>query len=122
MGGSANELKTHVPFHNSGGNKRKLSTGVALVGDPPLLLLDEPSSGMDPVARRLLWDVLSAARDAGRSIILTSHRLSWKITYITPDSVYALGFIGSQTLSQALFTLLYTPKHTLNKHVKMSWL
>ncbi|KAK4312219.1 hypothetical protein Pmani_016341 [Petrolisthes manimaculis] len=59
----------------SGGNKRKLSTGVALVGDPPLLLLDEPSSGMDPVARRLLWDVLTAARDAGRSIILTSHSM-----------------------------------------------
>ncbi|XP_042225445.1 phospholipid-transporting ATPase ABCA3-like [Homarus americanus] len=59
----------------SGGNKRKLSTGVALVGDPPLVLLDEPSSGMDPVARRLLWDVLTSVRDAGRSIILTSHSM-----------------------------------------------
>ncbi|XP_063839916.1 phospholipid-transporting ATPase ABCA3-like isoform X2 [Scylla paramamosain] len=59
----------------SGGNKRKLSTGVALVGDPPLVLLDEPSSGMDPVARRLLWDALTSVRDAGRSIILTSHSM-----------------------------------------------
>ncbi|XP_068200893.1 phospholipid-transporting ATPase ABCA3-like isoform X1 [Palaemon carinicauda] len=59
----------------SGGNKRKLSTGVALVGDPPLVLLDEPTSGMDPVARRLLWDVLTNVRDAGRSIILTSHSM-----------------------------------------------
>ncbi|KAG0722164.1 ATP-binding cassette sub-family A member 3 [Chionoecetes opilio] len=59
----------------SGGNKRKLSTGVALVGDPPLVLLDEPSSGMDPVARRLLWDVLTSVRDGGRSIILTSHSM-----------------------------------------------
>lgn len=92
--------KHNVPSLYSGGNKRKLSTGVALVGDPPLLLLDEPSSGMDPVARRLLWDVLSAARDAGRSIILTSHRLSWEII----SNVYALLFIGSVTLSQALFT------------------
>lgn len=65
------------------------------MGDPPLLLLDEPSSGMDPVARRLLWDVLSAARDAGRSIVLTSHRLSWKITGAIPGYVYALLFIGS---------------------------
>lgn len=63
-----------IAFFISGGNKRKLSTGVALVGDPPLVLLDEPSSGMDPVARRLLWDVLTSVRDAGRSIILTSHR------------------------------------------------
>ncbi|XP_042876783.1 phospholipid-transporting ATPase ABCA3-like isoform X3 [Penaeus japonicus] len=59
----------------SGGNKRKLSTGVALVGDPPLVLLDEPTSGMDPVARRVLWDVLTSVRDAGRSIILTSHSM-----------------------------------------------
>ncbi|KAK8753744.1 hypothetical protein OTU49_001413 [Cherax quadricarinatus] len=59
----------------SGGNKRKLSTGVALIGDPPLVLLDEPSSGMDPVARRLLWDVLASVRDSGRSIILTSHSM-----------------------------------------------
>ncbi|CAL4148549.1 unnamed protein product, partial [Meganyctiphanes norvegica] len=59
----------------SGGNKRKISTGVALIGDPPLVLLDEPTSGMDPVARRLLWDVLSNVRDSGRSIILTSHSM-----------------------------------------------
>ena len=39
------------------------------------MLLDEPTSGMDPVARRLLWDVLTNVRDTGRSIILTSHRL-----------------------------------------------
>lgn len=42
----------------SGGNKRKLSVAVALVGDPPLVLLDEPSTGMDPAARRFLWRVL----------------------------------------------------------------
>ncbi|KAF2368204.1 ABC transporter-like [Trinorchestia longiramus] len=58
----------------SGGNKRKISTGIALIGEPPLVLLDEPTSGMDPVARRHLWDVLNSARNAGRSIVLTSHR------------------------------------------------
>jgi ABC-type branched-subunit amino acid transport system ATPase component len=42
----------------SGGNKRKLSVGIALVGDPPLVLLDEPSTGMDPEARRFMWDVI----------------------------------------------------------------
>lgn len=71
---SSHSFLYNYVFGFSGGNKRKLSTGVALVGDPPLVLLDEPTSGMDPVARRVLWDVLTSVRDAGRSIILTSHR------------------------------------------------
>ena len=58
----------------SGGNKRKLSTAIALAGDPPLIFLDEPSSGMDPVARRNLWDSLSRFIDEGKSIVITSHR------------------------------------------------
>ena len=43
----------------SGGNKRKLSVAIALVGEPSVVLLDEPSTGMDPEARRFLWDVIS---------------------------------------------------------------
>lgn len=58
----------------SGGNKRKLSTAISLVGDPPVVFLDEPTTGMDPVARRLLWDALSRVRAEGRCIVLTSHR------------------------------------------------
>lgn len=58
----------------SGGNKRKLSTAIALVGNPPIVFLDEPTTGMDPVARRHLWDVLSNIRDSGRTLVLTSHR------------------------------------------------
>ncbi|KAK3732015.1 hypothetical protein QZH41_016886 [Actinostola sp. cb2023] len=59
----------------SGGNKRKLSTAIALVGDPPIVFLDEPTSGMDPVARRFLWDSLSHVMKGGRSIVLTSHSM-----------------------------------------------
>jgi ABC-type multidrug transport system ATPase subunit len=60
----------------SGGNKRKLNVAVALVGGPPLVLLDEPSTGMDPAARRFLWRVLqSRVLRAGRTIILTSHSM-----------------------------------------------
>nr|KAG5699335.1 hypothetical protein BaRGS_004272 [Batillaria attramentaria] len=47
-----------------GGNKRKLSTAIALIGGPAVILLDEPSSGMDPAARRQLWNVLSQVPDA----------------------------------------------------------
>ncbi|CAG5129798.1 unnamed protein product [Candidula unifasciata] len=59
----------------SGGNKRKLSTGIALIGDPDVIFLDEPTTGMDPVARRMLWKVLAAVRDSGRTLILTSHSM-----------------------------------------------
>eukprot|EP00752_Nemacystus_decipiens_P003898 g3578.t3 len=56
----------------SGGNKRKLSLAVALIGGPPVLLLDEPSSGMDPGARRSMWKVISSLAES-RSVILTTH-------------------------------------------------
>ena len=59
----------------SGGNKRKLSASIALVGDPPLALYDEPSSGMDPEARRSMWDVLATTM-AGRATVLTTHVLA----------------------------------------------
>ncbi|XP_059176011.1 phospholipid-transporting ATPase ABCA3-like [Physella acuta] len=59
----------------SGGNKRKLSTAIALIGDPDVVFLDEPTTGMDPVARRMLWEVLSDVRDSGRTLVLTSHSM-----------------------------------------------
>ncbi len=58
----------------SGGTKRKLSTAQALIGNPDLVLLDEPTTGMDPQSRRFLWDVILGLTNAGKSIILTSHR------------------------------------------------
>uniref|UniRef100_A0A3P8WEF2 ATP binding cassette subfamily A member 3 n=1 Tax=Cynoglossus semilaevis TaxID=244447 RepID=A0A3P8WEF2_CYNSE len=59
----------------SGGNKRKLSAGMALIGGPPVIFLDEPSTGMDPVARRLLWDSVTRTRESGKAIIITSHSM-----------------------------------------------
>ena len=58
----------------SGGNKRKLSIGMALVADPPIIFFDEPSTGVDPVARRKLWNVISTIQQRGQSVVLTSHR------------------------------------------------
>ncbi|KAH8387873.1 hypothetical protein KR093_009980 [Drosophila rubida] len=59
----------------SGGNKRKLSTAVAMIGGPAVVYLDEPTTGMDPAARRQLWNVVCAVRDSGKSIVLTSHSM-----------------------------------------------
>lgn len=51
-----------------------MSTAIALIGDPDVVFLDEPTTGMDPVARRMLWEVLTEVRDSGRTLVLTSHR------------------------------------------------
>ncbi|XP_069503020.1 phospholipid-transporting ATPase ABCA3 [Ambystoma mexicanum] len=59
----------------SGGNKRKLSAGIALIGGPSVIFLDEPSTGMDPVARRLLWDAVTRTRECGKALIITSHSM-----------------------------------------------
>ena len=78
----------------SGGNKRKLSTAVALVGNPPILLLDEPTTGMDPATRRFLWDVLIGVVREGRSVILTSHRYSMGFTFMR--AMHSLSLSSSQ--------------------------
>ena len=61
----------------SGGNKRKLSVGIATVGNPPIILLDEPSAGMDPEARRFMWSVVEkiSQRDKKSAVILTTHSM-----------------------------------------------
>jgi len=58
----------------SGGNKRKLSLAVAMIGEPKVLFLDEPSTGMDPEARRSMWEVIESV-SANRSIVLVSHSM-----------------------------------------------
>ena len=58
----------------SGGNQRKLSLGTAIIGNPSVLLLDEPSSGMDAVAKRIMWRVISRI-SSGRSTVLTTHSM-----------------------------------------------
>ena len=57
----------------SGGQKQRLALACALVGDPELLFLDEPTTGLDPQARRQLWELIERLRSEGRSILLTTH-------------------------------------------------
>ena len=59
----------------SGGQKRRLDLGVALVGDPELLFLDEPTTGFDPSARRTAWELVRSLRALGKTILLTTHYL-----------------------------------------------
>ncbi|XP_045158186.2 phospholipid-transporting ATPase ABCA1-like isoform X2 [Mercenaria mercenaria] len=67
----ANKISTNY----SGGNKRKLSTAISLIGNPSVIFLDEPTTGMDPGARRFLWDCINNIVKDGRSVILTSHSM-----------------------------------------------
>lgn len=59
----------------SGGQRRRLDVGIALVGDPALLFLDEPTTGFDPAARRKAWEMVGGLGDIGKTILLTTHYL-----------------------------------------------
>jgi ABC-2 type transport system ATP-binding protein len=59
----------------SGGQKRRLDLGIALVGDPDLIFLDEPTTGFDPAARRAAWDMIRNLRSLGKTVLLTTHYL-----------------------------------------------
>jgi ATP-binding cassette subfamily A (ABC1) protein 3 len=67
-------FSTRMAYALSGGNKRKLSLGIALMGNPSVVVLDEPSSGLDAAAKRIMWHTLSSIV-AGRSILLTTHSM-----------------------------------------------
>jgi len=81
----------------SGGQKQRLAMACALIGDPDLLFLDEPTTGLDPQARRNLWDLVSQLRGAGRTIILTTHymdeaeRLCDRVAVMDYGRIIALG-------------------------------
>jgi ABC-2 type transport system ATP-binding protein len=61
--------------HLSGGQQKRVSLLIATIHSPPLVLLDEPTAGLDPQARRQLWDRIERLRDIGRSILLTTHSM-----------------------------------------------
>ncbi|XVE75594.1 hypothetical protein DITRI_Ditri12bG0105900 [Diplodiscus trichospermus] len=69
---------TKPSYALSGGNKRKLSVAIAMIGDPPIVILDEPSTGMDPIAKRFMWEVISrlSTRQGKTAVILTTHSMN----------------------------------------------
>src|SRR5438067_4040490 len=81
----------------SGGQQQRLAVACALVGDPDLLLLDEPTTGLDPQSRRQLWDLIRTFRTQGRTVLLTTHymdeaeRLCDRVAVVDHGKVIALG-------------------------------
>src|SRR5205814_1841437 len=81
----------------SGGQRQRLAVACALVGDPDLLFLDEPTTGLDPQSRRQLWELIRAFRTTGRTVLLTTHymdeaeRLCDRVAVIDQGKVIALG-------------------------------
>jgi len=81
----------------SGGQKQRLAVACALVGDPELLFLDEPTTGLDPQSRRELWDIIREQRNRARTTIITTHymdeaqRLCDRVAVVDHGKVIALG-------------------------------
>jgi len=118
----------------SGGQQRRLDVGMALVGDPELLFLDEPTTGFDPSARRQAWDVIAGLRDLGKTVFLTTHymdeaqRLADRVTIIAAGKIVARGTpqdlgeresgettIRYRTGGQEIVLQTTTPVETLNE-------
>jgi ABC-2 type transport system ATP-binding protein len=87
----------------SGGQRRRLDLGLALVGDPDLLFLDEPTTGFDPQARRRAWESISSLRSLGKTILLTTHyldeaeRLCDHVAVLREGRIAAIGRPGELT-------------------------
>jgi ABC-2 type transport system ATP-binding protein len=92
------QSKAHAQVRTlSGGQKQRLSLGCALAGDPELLFLDEPTTGLDPQSRRQAWDIVDEFKSRGRSVLLTTHymeeaaRLCDRVAVVDRGKVIALG-------------------------------
>ncbi|KAM5130483.1 phospholipid-transporting ATPase ABCA3-like [Callospermophilus lateralis] len=98
-------LADNVVYTYSGGNKRRLSTAIALMGKSSVVLLDEPSTGMDPVTRHLLWDTVTWICKTGKAIIITSHSMEECEALCSRLAIMVKG----------MFICLGSPRHVRNK-------
>jgi ABC-2 type transport system ATP-binding protein len=94
----------------SGGQKQRLSVACALVGDPDLLFLDEPSTGLDPQSRRQLWAIIQRFRAAGGTVLLTTHYMDEAEVLCDRVAVVDHGTIIALDAPNALITELGAPK------------
>jgi ABC-2 type transport system ATP-binding protein len=95
----------------SGGQRRRLDLGVALVGDPELLFLDEPTTGFDPSARRAAWETIRSLRALGKTILLTTHyieeahRLADRVAVLRRGEIVASG-TPAELIAEAPATII----------------
>ena len=80
----------------SGGQQRRLDVAMALIGDPELLFLDEPTTGFDPAARRQAWDVIGSLRDLGKTVFLTTHYMEEASALADRVAILAAGRIVAE--------------------------
>ncbi|XP_007956953.1 phospholipid-transporting ATPase ABCA3-like [Orycteropus afer afer] len=105
---SSLHLESHADkliYTYSGGNKRRVSTAIALMGKPSVVFLDEPSTGMDPIARRLVWNLVTKIRETGKAIVITSHSMEECEALCTRLAIMVKG----------KFVCLGSPQHLKNK-------
>jgi ABC-2 type transport system ATP-binding protein len=94
--GLEEKAQSHV-VKLSGGQKQRLAVACGIVGDPQLMFLDEPTTGLDPQSRRQLWDIIRAYRAGGRTVLLTTHymdeaeRLCDRVAVVDKGQIIALG-------------------------------
>ncbi len=104
----------------SGGQKQRLSLAVALVGQPELVFLDEPTAGMDPQARHATWDIVRSLKEHGVTVILTTHlideaeRLADRVAIIDAGQLIALGTPGELTGGDATSDVWLTVSEALD--------
>ena len=94
----------------SGGQKQRLSLACALAGNPDLLFLDEPTTGLDPQSRRQLWEVLERYRAGGGTILLTTHYMDEAQTLCDRVAVVDHGKLIALDTPKALIAALAAPK------------
>jgi len=95
--------KTDSLAHDlSGGQRRRLDVALALIGDPDIVFLDEPTTGFDPAARRAAWDVIAGLRDLGKTIFLTTHYMEEAEYLADRIAVLAKGQIVAQGTPKTL--------------------
>jgi ABC-2 type transport system ATP-binding protein len=103
----------------SGGQRRRLDVALALIGDPELIFLDEPTTGFDPTARRAAWTVIDGLRQLGKTVFLTTHymeeaeRLADRIAIIAAGKIIAEGTprtLGGRDTSEARITFTLPPE------------
>ena len=92
--------RTRGPARLSGGQLRRLDFALALVGDPELIFLDEPTTGFDPAARRAAWETIRSLKELGKTVLLTTHyldeaqALADRVAIIKDGGILAVGSPG----------------------------